>query len=379
MLKIIENYIVYVFLVMITVNVFLFLLLLSKKIYTKLSIRKKKVIQEEYEKSLATYIATNEKKELTKPFGFLERKIFFETVIKYSSYLDGNSKERLLNLLEKEKLINYIQRKIKSKNPWKRKIAVYQAGEIGIKYVVPELLKLLDSNDRELVYITSRTLIKISNDKYLKNILVRISKGNIMEKPNAIALVDMVDGDITNILEEVMRLDSTFLNAIALEIYGIRQYEQGIKWIKQMVYHPLKEVRISALKGAIGLGDISEGEYINALLTLSVDEDWEVRVFVAKLLKKIKNAESISTLETMIKDPNWFVRHNAGLALIKQGENGLRSLIDLLSSEDVFARDKAWEVLQKEMVFHKLLAKIDDDELREKLMEKTAMTQLGEN
>ena len=55
-----------------------------------------------------------------------------------------------------------------------------------------------------------------------------------------------------------------------------------------------------------------------------------------------------------MKDMNWFVRYNAANSLAEQGEKGIKALIDLLNSEDKFARDKAKEMIQKEILFHKL-------------------------
>lgn len=48
---------------------------------------------------------------------------------------------------------------------------------------------------------------------------------------------------------------------------------------------------------------------------------------------------------------NWFVRYNSANSLVEQGEKGIKALIDLLNSEDKFARDKAKEMIQKKFYF----------------------------
>ena len=129
---------------------------------------------------------------------------------------------------------------------------------------------------------------------------------------------------------------------------------EAVFWIDKMISSPYKEVRIASLKAAEALGDIGDNEYINKILSLEFDQEWEVRAFLAKFLKKVKTDNSVEGLKRLMKDMNWFVRYNAANSLAEQGEKGIKALIDLLNSEDKFARDKAKEMIQKEIVFHKL-------------------------
>lgn len=69
-----------------------------------------------------------------------------------------------------------------------------------------------------------------------------------MEKNNILTLVELVEEDINDILDEAMAEGNAFLNAIALEIYGQRQYMEAVFWIDKMISSPYKEGENSFVK-----------------------------------------------------------------------------------------------------------------------------------
>lgn len=363
----IKNYIVHLFLFMLFVNIFLFIFLLSRKIYMKKLIEKKEVIEKKYEDNIMEYLTNHESSQLIIPKSKLEKKVIKELLLKYSNFLSGNIKELLDSFIGKEEIKIDINKNMRSKNPWKNRIGTYQIGEFGFTEYADTLLKQLDTEDRELLYITARALIKLEGKTHLKDILDKISINDKMKKNNILKLVEMIDDDIRDVLDEIMKEENSLLNTLGLELYGERQYMEGIEWINKMIFSPEKEVRIAVLKAAHKLGDVGDEEYLKKILALEVDEEWEVRAFLAKFLKNVKNTEAINSLIRLIKDQNWLVRYNAANSLGNQGERGLNALINLLNSEDKFARDKAKEMIEKEIIFHKLFSNLDES-LKNKLL-----------
>lgn len=350
----IKDYILQLFLFMLGVNFILFIFLLIRKIYTKILTNKKEYLEKKYEEQILNYISNHDKSIIIIPRTKLEIRVFRSLLLNYSSLLTGETKELLNDFAAKDSLIADIRKKLLSNNPWKKRIGAYQAGEFGFDEFSEILLKQLKTSDKELFYITSRALIKLGGKLYIKQVLYQAVKEAKMEKNNILTLVELVEEDINDILDEAMTEDNAFLNAIALEIYGQRQYMEAVFWIDKMISSPYKEVRIASLKAAEALGDIGDNEYINKILSLEFDQEWEVRAFLAKFLKKVKTDNSVEGLKRLMKDMNWFVRYNAANSLAEQGEKGIKALIDLLNSEDKFARDKAKEMIQKEILFHKL-------------------------
>ncbi|WP_160719380.1 HEAT repeat domain-containing protein [Isachenkonia alkalipeptolytica] len=341
----------------------------------------KENLRKEFEKELADYISHKDQNRLRTPATKRERRVFEELILSYGIFLTGEAKERLLEVIGREHKIEEIRKKLKSSNPWRKRIATYQGGEFGLKEIAPLLLEQLKLKDRELLYITARALIKLEDRKYLKEILQAIGEDRSMEKNNVLVLVELVEGDIRDILEEIMEGSDSFLHALALEIYGKRQYMEGVPRIEKMVESPLKEIRIAALKGAAALGDIGDADYFNKIAALKTDEQWEVRAFLAKYLKYVKNGHGIEILGSLMKDSNWHVRTNAANALKEQGEEGLKILVAMMDSEDGFAADKATEVIQKEVIFHGLLDNLEEGTIKNRIvqnMEKELM-EVGEN
>lgn len=373
-----QEYIICLFLIILIMNFSIFIFLLINKIVKKIINKKKDLLYKKYSQEIEDYIISDNKNKLDKPSTSFKKKVFENVIIDYLKFIDGDTKNMLLGFIDQKRLIKKTKNNIKSCNSWKQKIGVYNAGKFKIKEAIPKLTELLKTKDRELFYILSKALIQIGGDKYLVDILNEASKRDIINRNNLLALIEDIDTNIECILENMMEQDNVYLNIIALELIGKRRYYEGIKWIKKMILHPLKQVRISALKGAIELGDVDDSEYINRILNLNNDHEWEVRAFLAKFLQNIKSDESINLLKELMKDTNWYVRHNSAESLINQGNEGIRVLLDLLYSEDDFSRDKSREILQKEIYFNKLLQRVPEGDIKEKLIIETHQMQLAE-
>lgn len=358
------------FLTMVVVNLSLFIFLLGKKILKIRLDLKKEFLRNKYEVTLKDYLMHRDKKLLIFLSTKFERKVFKEMFLSHVPSLSGELKQVFISTLGREQVVNGIEKKLLSKNPWVKKIGTFQAGEFEVKEVINLLLKQLEIKNRELLYVTARALIKLEGRDHLLNILEEAGSDNRMEKNNALILVEMVHQDIRDILQTVMLGSNTMLQTLALEIYGKRQYVEGVEWIKLMVSSPLKELRIAALKGANDMGDILDEAYFNRLVALEKDEEWEVRAFLAKFLENVKTNEAINILARLIKDSNWYVRNNAAIALINQGERGLNSLVGLLESKDRFARDKSREVIQKGIINQDLWYELDVETYKRTLVPK---------
>jgi hypothetical protein len=336
---------------MVVVNLLLFLFILGKKINMVSLEKKKEILRENFEDKTQMIVLSTK----------LERIVYEELLLNHVPYLPDELKQELTSVLGRDRVVREIERKLLSKNLWVKKIGTFQAGELGVGEVSSALLAQIKQKNRELLYITSRALIKLEGNKYLLAILNEAGKANRMEKNNVLTLVEMIDLDIRDVLDKIMHGSSTFLQILALEIYGKRKYSEGVSWIKIMVSNPSKEIRIAALKGAYALGDIIDNDYFNKIAVLENDEDWEVRAFLARFLEITKTKAAINILTRLIKDSNWDVRNNAASSLSKLGAKGLNSLVGLLDSKDRFAREKSREVIQTGIIYKDIANKMDSE------------------
>lgn len=365
---------------MLAVNVIIFTFLLARKIVYKEIERRRNEIKLVYEPKILNYIATGDRSGLSGDLGFLEKSVLKDMILQYSKILKNGKKDDLIGLLDRDKIVRSIRKKLESRDKWKRKIGAYEAGELNISEVARTLIDLVDGDEREQVYVASNALLKVGGPSYICRVLNRCLDEAIMEKSNMMYLIETIDEDIEGILLNLMRWDSIYLRTIALEACGRRQYRGILEWIFKGFEDSNKEIRISSLKGALSFKEFPYMEHFDSLTRLVDDEAWEVRHFLAKNLKKVDDPRAIIMLKSLMKDENWSVRSSSGQSLLQKGDVGIEALVEMLDSEDRFAREKAREIVQREMLQNGLIGTIRSEnlDLAVRLTEKMNITILEE-
>ncbi|MFO8069986.1 MAG: HEAT repeat domain-containing protein [Alkalibacterium sp.] len=346
-----RQYVWRLLIVLLAVNVMIFIFLLIKKVAMKVVRNKKAGIRKTFEEDFLRFITKQDSELAIEPKSYLEKKVLQSLVLDYNSLISGTNQTLLLKNIGKNSVIDKVEGYLNSSNIWKKKTGTYLAGEYELSEMLPLLLKQLQTSDNELFFVTARSLIKLGNSLYLREILEKATAQTRMSKNNILSLIELVEGDIKEMLVDIMESGDIFLQVIALEESGKRQYRESVKWIEEMIGHPQKELRIAALKAAYRLGNIGDDEYLSYIMSLENDQEWEVRSFLAKYLRKVNSDESIKILTDFMSDKNWYVRHNAAESLIALKKRGHQALLELLDSDDLFARDAANAVLQKEALF----------------------------
>jgi len=344
------RYVLLALISIVIIDLLIFSFLLIKKVAKNVVKKRKVKIKNKYDELFLHLIMETDQSMTIKPKTHMEKKVLHELVLHYNTVLSGDAKKRLLDHIDKSFIAVRINRYLRSKSVWKNKIGTFLVGEYELNDMLPVLLKQLKTSDYELLFVTARSIIVVSNDQYIKDILQVVTKREKMTKQNVLTLIDLVEADIEAILDEAMMEGNGFLKMIALEELGKRNYIKSIHWIKHMLTQPEKEFRIAALKASYSIGDIGDESYLQGMYLLQTDPEWEVRAFLAKFLMKVKRDSAIDILTNLMSDSNWYVRHNASNALLAQGEKGKLVLMDLLNSEDAFARDTAHAVLQRDIL-----------------------------
>jgi len=122
-------------------------------------------------------------------------------------------------------------------------------------------------------------------------------------------------------------------------------YRNIIRLFKQRMENASKQEKVKLLEGI----SREHGEtlfphfvqYIN-------DPSWEIRAAVCRTLSYLRLKQGIPQLKKAASDTDWIVRSNAVRALGKLGDVGERVLLNLLYSEDRYARDAARTVLEQQ-------------------------------
>ena len=334
--------------VLISVNVLLFLFVLIKKMIMNRVNHLKEPVRREYEEAFVRFIAGQDDSLSINPQTIVEKKVFRSLLLQYNMYIEQNRLKKVLELEEGQAIEKDVEKLIKSRNVWNRKIGIYLAGEYKLTSLTPVIRKQLNKSDHDLLFITSKALISLADDTYLKDILNAVTSKDELTRNQILSLLEGVRGDIRGILEEVFETGDEGLKAIAVEEAGKRQYSESVDWITELIQSGDKELRIAALKASYSIGHIENEAFLKAVFSAVRDEYWEVRAFLARFLRKVVSEEAVDVLVDFMQDSSWHVRRNAAESLLHHDELGRTALIRLLDSEDTFARETARAVLDKD-------------------------------
>lgn len=100
------------------------------------------------------------------------------------------------------------------------------------------------------------------------------------------------------------------------------------------------EVIVAALKAC------NDPRAINAIRLRATHDEWMVRAQAAAALGRMGAEEDVARLQSMLGDPEWWVRYRAGLALVQMPFVPRQKLVDLCAQlADRFAADMLRQVL----------------------------------
>ena len=103
------------------------------------------------------------------------------------------------------------------------------------------------------------------------------------------------------------------------------------------------DVRASVAEAIGQFGETDDT--VKVLKRLIKDDHWPVRIHAAKTIGSLRLDGMIDSLIPLLSDPEWWVRQNSSIALIKIGEPTIPYMEKLLHSDDRFVRNKAAEIL----------------------------------
>jgi len=141
-----QDYVIYLFITIASIDTILFLYLLINKIIKKIINKKIDVLYENYSEIIGNYIVSENKYDIDKPSTAIKKRAFEKVILDYLEFIDGDIKTDLLEFIDKEQFTRDILKNIHSWNPWKQKIGVYNAGKFKVKDTIPQLLELLQTN-----------------------------------------------------------------------------------------------------------------------------------------------------------------------------------------------------------------------------------------
>jgi len=133
--------------------------------------------------------------------------------------------------------------------------------------------------------------------------------------------------------------------AIAARLSGILHLKQAVPELSQLLTHHVANVRLNCVRSLASIGDHS---CVSRIASLGEDSSWEVRSGVMQALGRLGAKEQIPLLLQGLSDQEWWVRHNAGEALLDMGETGIKALEEASEHHvDAYGRDMSRFILQR--------------------------------
>lgn len=128
---------------------------------------------------------------------------------------------------------------------------------------------------------------------------------------------------------------ATMLNAW-IDAAGASANPDALRQVRSLALHPAPEVRLHVARA---LRRLAEPETVPVLLSLLADADWRVRAQAARALGALRIISATRPLAEAVRDRAWWVRYRAALALAQIGGEARQQLLAVSRGNDPLARD----------------------------------------
>ena len=121
-----------------------------------------------------------------------------------------------------------------------------------------------------------------------------------------------------------------------IDAAGALASPEALTRVRELAAHPRAEVRVHVARA---LRRLAEPETVPVLLSLLADADWRVRAQAARALGALRIIAATAALAVAVRDRSWWVRYRAALALAQIGGEAREALLTVTRGEDPLARD----------------------------------------
>ncbi|WHY78832.1 hypothetical protein QNH20_06795 [Neobacillus sp. WH10] len=273
----------------------------------------------------------------------LQQKAIEELLSRYANVLEGEEESKRLTEFASMHLTEYYRKQLKSKKWSTRMNTLYHIDDFNMISLLDDVYGLTKKNrlsHEELVHILRilalfqfQPLFQMltNNYQYLseydyRHILIRIEK-------------QQFDQFVLHFYKAELPLQKA-----VLEVISIKRERSYLPFIENSIHSNTGEVKLRSLKALAEIGYVKN---INPYLDLLYSTKWEERMIAAKLIGSLKVEKAMPGLIELLHDQSWWVRYQAGQSICQfaNGKDILRKVLE--TSNDVFAKDMAWEWLHK--------------------------------
>jgi HEAT repeat protein len=123
-----------------------------------------------------------------------------------------------------------------------------------------------------------------------------------------------------------------------IDASGALASPEALDRVRDLANHTRPEVRLHVARA---LRRHADPDTAPILMGLLADEDWRVRAQAARALGALRARDATSLLALAVCDPSWWVRYRSALALAQIGGESRDALLAVAHGDDPMARDMA--------------------------------------
>ncbi|RLQ96139.1 HEAT repeat domain-containing protein [Falsibacillus albus] len=321
----------------------LLLYLIIRKYMENKTMRKIEIEKDRMNPLLYTYISEgNITRELSTE-SLVKKRAIENLLRKYSEILvDVQAKLRIEEMAQCH-LSTYYVKELNSRQWSKRMNALYHIEDFKLTSLQQPVMHCLQKNNaaKEEKFVCLRILAAFQMNG-IHDMLTN-EYTNLSDFEYRSILMKLNENHFEFFIAGFHRMDANLQYAV-LEVMGVKKEINYVPFLESVFQANKGELRLRALKALASIGYVKDPDKYSFL---SRSESWQERMMAAKLFGVVKEESFLTALKDLLHDRSWYVRSQAGQAmtLIPKGYQLLHQILE--NSEDPFARDMAWEWINK--------------------------------
>ena len=298
------------------------------------------------EPALERYLLTTEPQpELERLRPWQRDRFLSALIVERMALLRGAGREYLMKLADDLGLVALYLGSLGSPRRWVRARAAENLGYFGGPGAAGPISALLADDDETVRAVAARALARIGTEGAVRSLVRTLDAPSDITRLRVAENLERVGypavGPLKESLADVTSLGTRELKGpvMAAQVLGNLRAAEARGVLKQAAREGAEtDIRAQA---TLALGKIGDPDDVPTLLVCARDDAWPVRAQAANSLGMIGEITAVETLKQMGSDEAWWVRRNACQSLANMGPEGEAALLDLLCSEDRYARDRA--------------------------------------
>lgn len=266
-----------------------------------------------------------------------------ELLSHYAEFLEGTEEKINLNRLAESRLIGYYRKNLGSLKWSSRMNALFHIEAFGMEGLKEDIIRMLNrrsiSKEEKIRALT--ILAQLQSAEMFDLLTGKYRDLSYLEYRNIMSRLKSGGFDLFVLGYHSCQPDLKFA---IMDLAGLRKELKYLNFAETVFSVSSGEERVRALKAVVSIGHVRKFE---RYLPLFQSVNWEERMLAARLAGVMKAENSLPDLVQLLQDSSWWVRSQAGQS-ITMFPQGKKILEDVMSdSNDSFARDMAWEWINK--------------------------------